>query len=180
MRRTHDPSTFCRGGRRLRRHPQQQPGDAGSLRSQGQFTAGCKIELTHLAPELQHDSADRVAGQRVGCGSQRGVDIGRAHAYHAARIEAEFGPSAHRQRAQFDFGKILPHPDQRPARRKAPGKTCDESGRGCALMTCGKHLVHRGGRKATAQRRIRSGMPKRHLVRGVAIAMRLKALDVAA
>ena len=47
-------------------------------------------------------------------------------------------------------------------------------------MTCGKHLVHRGDREAAPQRCIRTGMPQRHLVKGVAIAMRLKAFDVAA
>jgi hypothetical protein len=75
----------------LRRHPQQKAGDAGGLRRQSQFAAGCKIELAHLTPDFQHDNADRIAGQRVGGGPQRGIDIGRAHAHHAARIEPEFG-----------------------------------------------------------------------------------------
>jgi hypothetical protein len=96
MRRAHDPSGLRRRGFLLRRHPQQQAGDAGGLRRQSQLAAGDKIELTCLAPDFQHDSADRIAGQRVGGGSQRGLGIGRAHRYHAARIEPEFGPSAHR------------------------------------------------------------------------------------
>jgi uracil-DNA glycosylase len=150
------------------------------LRRQGQFAAGDKIELPHFTPDFQHDNADRIASQRVGGGPQRGVGIGRANAHHAARIEPEFGPSAHRQRAQFDFRKILPHPDQRPARRHASGEPCDESGRRRALMTFGKHLVHRGERKPAPQRRIRTGMSECCLVKGVAIAMRFEALDIAA
>jgi hypothetical protein len=47
-------------------------------------------------------------------------------------------------------------------------------------MTLGKHLVHRGEREATPQRRIRTGMSERRLVKGVSIAMRFEALDVAA
>jgi hypothetical protein len=180
MRRAHDPSRLRRRGRWLRRHPQQQPGDAGGLRGQGQFAAGDKIELPRRTPDFQHDNAERIAGQRVGGGPQRGVDIGRAHAHHAARIEPEFAPSAHRQRAQFDFGKILPHPDQRPARRHPPGKACDEPGCRSTLMTLGKHLMHRGERQPTPQRRIRTGMSERRLAKGVSIAMRFEALDVAA
>jgi hypothetical protein len=91
MRRAHDPSGLRRRGLWLRRHPQQKAGDAGGLRRQSQFAAGCKIELAHLTPDFQHDNADRIAGQRVGGGPQRGIDIGRAHAHHAARIEPEFG-----------------------------------------------------------------------------------------
>jgi hypothetical protein len=96
MRRAHDPSGLRRRGLGLRRHPQQQAGDAGGLRGQSQLAAGDKIELPRLAPDFQHNSADRIAGQRVGGGPQRGLDIGRAHAHHAARIEPELGPSAHR------------------------------------------------------------------------------------
>ena len=96
MRRAHHPSGLRRRGFLLRRHPQQQPGDPGGLRRQSQLAAGDKIELTHLAPDFQHDNADRIAGQRVGGGPQRGLGIGRAHAHHAARIEPELGPSAHR------------------------------------------------------------------------------------
>ena len=180
MRRAHDPSGFRGRGQWLRRHPQHQAGHAGHLRGQRQLAAGDEIQLSRLAPDFQHHDAERIAGQRVGGGSQRGVDIGRAHAHHAARIEPEFGPSAHRQRAQFDFGKILPYPDQRPARRHASREPCDESGRRSTLMTFGKHLMHRGEREATLQCRIRTGMAERRLVKGVSIAMRFEALNVAA
>ena len=36
-------------------------------------------------------------------------------AYQATRIEPEFGQPAARQRPRFNFGEILPDPDQRPA-----------------------------------------------------------------
>jgi hypothetical protein len=118
MRRAHDPSRLR--GRRLwlRRHPQQQAGDARGLRGQRQLAANDEIELARLAPDFQHHDSKRVAGQRVGGGPQRGVHIGRAHRHHKARIETEFGPSVHRQRARFDLGEILPDPHQRLSCRR--------------------------------------------------------------
>jgi len=110
MRRAHDPSRLRRRGLRLRRHPQQQASDAGGLRRQRQLAAGDEIELTRFAPDLQHDDAERIAGQCVGGSSQRGLNVGRAHRHEKTRIKTEFGQSAHRQRARFKFGKILPDP----------------------------------------------------------------------
>jgi hypothetical protein len=99
MRGFHHPSGFGSRRRRLRRHAQHQTGDAGGLRGQGQLAAGDQIQLTRLAPDFQHHRANRIAGQRVGRGTQGIVDIGRAHRDQPARIEAEFGQPAHRQRA---------------------------------------------------------------------------------
>jgi hypothetical protein len=113
------------------------------LRGQGQLTAGDEIELPRIAPDFQHDGAERIAGQRVGGGPQRAIDIGCAHRHKQARIETEFGQSAHRQRARFNFGKILPHPDQRPARGDPSRKACDEPRRRGALMSLGEYFVHR-------------------------------------
>ena len=47
-------------------------------------------------------------------------------------------------------------------------------------MSFGKHLMHRGLRKAAAQHRIRLGMTERHAPERLHIAMRLDAFDVAA
>jgi len=52
--------------------------------------------------------------------------------------------------------------------------------RGSQLMLYPRYLVHRSDCETAVQRRIRTGMAERHLVRGVAIAMRFEALDVAA
>jgi hypothetical protein len=116
MRRAHDPSCLRRGGLWLRAHPQQQCGDARRLRRQCQLAAGDEIELARLAPDFQHHAVKRIAGQRVSGGPQRSVDIGGAHRHQQTRIEPEFGQSAHRQRAGFNLGEILPHPQQRPPR----------------------------------------------------------------
>ena len=51
-------------------------GDAGGLRGQSQLAAGDEIELARLAPDFQHHGAERIAGQRVGGGPQRGVGVG--------------------------------------------------------------------------------------------------------
>lgn len=121
-----------------------------------------------FAPEFQHHRAKRIAGQRVGGGAQRSVDIGGAHGYQTARIEAEFGEASHRQRAGFDLGKILPDPHQRPPCGYAPREACesrkprDEPGRHGALPSLGKHLMHGRQREAALQRHIGLGMPERH------------------
>jgi hypothetical protein len=178
MRRAHDPSRLRRRGDRRCRDPQQQRGDAGGLRGQCQFAARHQVELPRLAKNFQHDGAERVAGERVGRTTQRAVDIGGAHGHDTTRIEAEFGKPAHRQPAGFDVGKILPHPDQRPAPRDPPRQPRDEAGSHSALTSLGKHLMHRGHRKTAAQHRIRTGMAERHAIEGVRITGRLHALDV--
>ena len=68
----------------------------------------------------------------------------------ATRIEAELGEPAHRQRAVFAIGKILPHPDQRLARRHASGEPRDEAGRSARLMAGREHLVQCGRREPAA------------------------------
>ena len=162
MRRAHDPTRFRRRGLRLRRHPQQQAGDAGGLRRQRQLAAGDEIELTGFAPDFQHHRAQRIAGQRIGGGAKCCVDVGGAHGHHAARIEAEFGEARHRQPAGFDLGKILPDPDQRPPRCYPSRQPCDKPGRRGALPAFRKHLVYGGQREAALQPRIGLRMAERH------------------
>ena len=166
MRRAHDPS--CLGSRRLglRRHPQQQPGDTRGLRRQRQFAAGDEVELSRLAPDFQHDDANRIAGQCVGGRPQRNFHIGGAHGHQEARIKAEFGQSAHRHRTGFDFREILPHPYQRPPCRHPPGKACDEPRRRGALPArLRKHFVDRPQSETALQRRVDVRMPERHPAR---------------
>jgi hypothetical protein len=187
MRRAHDPSGLRRRGLWLGRHPQQQAGNARHLCRQRQAAAGDQIELPRFAPDFQHDDAQRIAGQRVGGRPQRGGDVRGAYRHHTAGIETEFGEATHRQRAGFNFGEILPHPQQRPppgARplREAcpPREACNESSsRGTVPAGFGEHLVHRPHSEAALQRRIRVGMPKRHTVRRIRLAVRLDALDAA-
>jgi hypothetical protein len=181
MRRAHDPSCLRCGGLGLRRQPQQQAGDARRLRRQRQLAAGDEIELPRFAPDFQHHGADRIAGKRIGGGPQCGVHIGRAHRHQQARIEAEFGPSAHRQRARFNFGEILTHPNQRPPCRRPPREPCDKTRRrGTLPAGIGEHLVYRTHGEAALQRRIGVGMPQRHPARRVGMALRLDALDAVA
>ena len=180
MRRAHDPSGLRGRGPRFRGHPQQKCGDAGGCRGQCKFTAGDEIELTRLPPDFQHDGAERIAGQRVGGGPQRGVGIGRAHGHEQPRIEAQFAKPAQRQRTRFNFRKILPHPDQRPARRHPSRQPCNEARGRRALMALGEHFMHRGERKPALQHSIRCRMAERDLVEVMRIAMRLQALDASA
>ena len=177
MRRAHDPSCLRRRGPRLRRHPQQQCSDAGGLCGQGELAAGDEIELTRLPPDFQHHGAERIAGQRVGGGPQRGVGVSGAHGHHETGIETQFAKPAHRQRAGFEFRKILPYPDQRPARCDPPREAGDEAGCRSTLMSLGEHFMHRRHRKPAPQHSIRGRMSERDLVEVMGIAMRLQPLD---
>jgi hypothetical protein len=166
MRRAHDPS--CLGRRRLglRRHPQQQPGDARGLRRQRQFAAGNEVELSRLAPDFQHDDANRIAGQRVGGRPQRNFHIGGAHRHQKTRIETEFSQPAHRHRARFNLGEILPYPHQRPPCRRPARKPRDKTGGRSALPAgVGKHFVRRAQSETALQRRVGIGMPEGHPAR---------------
>jgi len=170
MGRAHDPS--CLGRRRLglRRHPQQQAGRARGLRRQRQLAAGNEVELSRLAPDFQHDDANRIAGQCVGGRPQRNFHIGGAHRHQKARIETEFGQPAHRHRARFNLGKILPYPHQRPMwkfRCHRPARKPRNKTGGCGALPAGvgKYLVHRAQSETALQRRIGIGMPERHPAR---------------
>jgi len=164
MRRAHDPSCFRGRGQRLGRNPQQQSGDAGGLRSQSQLAARDEVELLGLPPDFQHHRTQRIAGERVRCRAQRALDIADTHRNETTRVETELDQPLHRQAACFEIAKILSHPHQRPPRRDAAGEACDESGRGCALTSFGKHFVDRGCRQAAAQNRIRFRMTERDAV----------------
>jgi hypothetical protein len=96
MRRAHDPSGLRGRGQWRRCQAQQQRSDAGRLRGQREFAAGDQIELPWLPPDFQHHGAERIAGQRIGGGPQRSIDIGGTHGDQRARIEAELNEPARR------------------------------------------------------------------------------------
>jgi hypothetical protein len=181
MRRAHDPPRFRRRRVWRRPDPQQEAGDAGGLRRQGQFAACHQIEPARIAPDFQHHGAQRIAGERVGRAPQRAVHVRRAHRHQTARIEAEFGNAVHRQRARFLFAEILSHPQQRPPRRNPSGQPDHEPGRGRAVpASLGEHLMHRAQGKPALQRRIGLRMAEPHPARRLRAAMRLEPFDAAA
>ena len=181
MRGANDPSGLGRRRLRLRRHPQHQAGDARGLRSQRQFAAGCEVDLSRLAPDFQHDGANRIAGQRVGGRPQRTLHICCAHGHEKARIKAKFGQPAHRHRARFNLGEILPYPYQWPPACGAAGESGNKTGRRSALPAgLRKHFMQRAQGEPALQRRIGIGMPEPHPARRTGLAMRLDALDTAA
>lgn len=180
MRRAQHPSCLRGRGQRLRGHAQQKPGDAGRLRGQRQLAARHEIELPGLAPELDHDGSERIAGERIGRGAQRTLPVGGAHHHHAARIEAEFGKATHRQRAGLHLREILPYPQQRPALGHASRKSHDEAGRGRTLASLAKHLVDRRARKPALQRAVGLVMAERDAVILMHDLRGLDALDLAA
>jgi hypothetical protein len=181
MRRAHDPSGLGRRGPRLGRHPQHQTGRAGSLRGQCQFAAGDKIELSRLAPDLQHDRTHRIAGERVGGRAQCMVHVRGADGDQKAWIETQFGKPAHRNGACFNFREILPDPHRRPPRGDAAREPHDKAGRHSALSSgLRKHLVSRAQSQPAVQACIGLRVSERHLARAIRLAMAFDALDVAA
>ncbi len=85
------------------------------------------------------------------------------HHDQQARVEAELGQPAGRQRAVLPRGEILPHPQQRPPRREATGKPGDEAGRRRAMAAVlGEHLVQRAAHQPALQCRVGAGMAERH------------------
>lgn len=181
MRRAYDPPCLGRRWLGLRRHPQQQSGDARGLRGQRQFAAGCEVELSRPAPDFQHDGANRVTGQRVGCRPQRTLHIGCTHGHEKARIETEFDKPAHRHRARFNLGEILPYPHQWPPACRPAREGGNKTGRRSALPTgLRKHFVHGAQSEPALQRRVGIRMSERHPARRIRLAMRLDALDTAA
>jgi hypothetical protein len=180
MRRAHDPPGLSRRGLWLGRDPQHQAGHSRQLRGQRQPAAGDEIELPRLAPDFQHHDAKRIAGERVGCRPQRTVDVRRTHRHQSAGIQAQFGQAAHRQRAGFDFGKILTDPHQRPPGARPLRQACDKTRRRSTLPACrGEHFMDRSHSEATLQGRIRIDMPERHPGWRSGIAIRLDAPDAA-
>ncbi len=90
------------------------------------------------------------------------IEIGRAHDHQTARIEAELGEPAHRQRAGLALGKVLPDPDQRLPRSHTRSQAAHESGRGRRLAAgLGEHLVQRAGGKTALQHRVGLVMTER-------------------
>ena len=150
------------------------------MRGERQLAADDEIELARLAKGLQHDGAQRIAGKRIRRGAQCRLDIGGAHGDEQPRIEAEFGKAVRRQRAGFNFRKILPHPDQRFALTKPSCDGGNETGRRRALMPLGEHFMHGSQRQPAAQHGIGGSVAERDPVQPVHIAMGFDALDAAA
>jgi hypothetical protein len=151
------------------------------LRGQCQFAAGDKVELPRLAPDLQHDRAYRIAGERVGRRSQGMLDVGGVDGDEKARIKTEFGKPGHRNRARFNLVKILTDPNHWPSRGDAAREPRDKARRSRALPTgLPKHFVNDAQSEPSLQARIRLRMPKRHLARAIRLAMAFDTFDVAA
>ena len=136
-----------------------------ALRGQRQLAAGDEIELPRLAPDLQHDGAERVAGQRIGRRAQRALDIDartvttrRGSRPSSAKPCIDSAPDSSAQKSCRT---------QSSGRRASPARVSPaKAGRGRAVPAAfGKHLMHRAAREPALQRRIGLAMPERHPVR---------------
>ena len=150
MRRAHDPARLRRRRRRC-----------AAIRSNSAVTPeACAASVSlRLATRSSWRVSPKTSSTTAPSASQASASavVRNAHSTSAARtVTSRRGsrPSSAsplgRQRAGFHFGKILPHPDQRLARRNPPRKARDETGRRRALMALGKHLMHGGAREPAA------------------------------
>ena len=181
MRRAHDPSRLRGGRRRRRRDPQHQSGDAGGLRGQRQLAAGDEIELPRLAPDLQHDGAERIAGERIGGGRATRSRRRRAHASpaDADRGRARQARSSTARRIRVRKNPAAPTPaaaarvtrPASPAMKPVAAALCRPS----ANTSCIAPIASPPCSIASAL-----AMAERDPVERMRIAMRLEALDAAA
>jgi hypothetical protein len=137
--------------------------------------------MPRFAPDLQHHGAQRIAGERIGRRPQCTFRVECAHRHQTARIEAELGKPAHRQRAHLAPGKVRGDPQQRPPSQDPCGKPQYKPGRAGAVPAgFSEHLMRRAQGEPALQGLIGLGMAQRSAAgRGRAV-MRLKALDVPA
>jgi hypothetical protein len=151
------------------------------LRGQCQLAARDKVELSRLAPDLQHNGAHRIASERVGGRSQRMFDVGGVDGDEKAWIKAEFGKPTHRDGTCFNFREILSDPNHRPSRGNAAREPRDEARRSRALSSdLRKHLVNGAQSESALQACIGLRMPEGHLARAIRLAMAFDAPDVVA
>jgi len=177
----HDPSRLRGGGYGRGGNAQQKARDACALRGQCQLAACDEIELVRLAPDFQHHGAHRIAGERVGRRAKCVLDIACPHHHQAARIKPELGKPAHRQCAHLARGKILPHPNKRPAQRQASRQPRNKAGgRRTLPATLAKHLMQSAEREPALQHGIRLPMTEGDVLGRCGTALRLDAFDTAA
>jgi hypothetical protein len=151
------------------------------LRRERVFAAGDRIEGAHLAPQVEHHGAERIAGQCVGANAQRHLGIRCLNQHDAARIEAEFGNTRHCQHPRFAGDEILPDPEQRPAFAQPLRDAGDEArGRAGLPRLESEHLMQRAAHQPALQRRVGVGMSKRNARHVGGIHMRFDAFDAAA
>jgi hypothetical protein len=109
------------------------------------------------------------------------VHISGADSDQKVRIKTQFGETAHRDRARFNLGEILPYPDHGPPCGGTIGKPRNKAGRYSALPPgFRKHLVHGAQSEAALQTRIGLRVSERHPARRICFAMGFDAFDAAA
>lgn len=138
-------------------------GDAGLRGGERQAAAGDKIDILRIAPELEHDRAERPAGQSFQSRPQAAIRIGRAHDHNALRIETEIEQPRHRKLAERERREILANPEN----GTAAGNPYRQSGR----KTRGRHalpflrcedFMQDAGFQPALQDGIRARMPERY------------------
>jgi len=109
-----------RRGFGLRRHPQQQPGDP-ELVPPKSVCGWRQVELTHLAPVVQHDSAPHP--QASASAAVRNAASASARAHLPRSADRPVRPIAHRSPPiRFSLKSAAPRP--RPA-RPTPRNACE-------------------------------------------------------
>jgi hypothetical protein len=110
----------------MAQHQQRRAALAGHQR---EAAAGGEVELSGLAPDLQHDRAEAGAARGAFGRAQGARRVLGPHQHGAVRRETEIGEAGRMKAAGFDIDKLLPRPDDRSRAGYAQGDAQGEGER---------------------------------------------------
>lgn len=131
----HQPTRFRRARFELRGEAQEKRGDVLLRAGQREAAAGNEIKDFRLTRNLDYDSAQRRASERIGTCLDRIVRMRGTDQKDLRWINAEFEKTGGGKLTEFERRKILADPENLFLVRNARGKTGGES-RGGRLMPC--------------------------------------------
>lgn len=155
----------CFGGARfwLGHHAQEKSSHAGLRRGEHEPAARGEIEDFRRARDLDHDGAERFAGERVQCRAQGRSRIVRAQQKHPRGIKPQFQQAERRKLTFFERGEIWPQPQHVPLRCHAGGKRYRKAARRSLIPGRGRvNLVQGALLDAALEAGIGCRMAQRH------------------
>jgi hypothetical protein len=162
----HQPAGFRRAGIGLRAKTQEKGGDGFLRAGERQPPAGHQIENFWFARNLDDDSAQGRAGERIICRAKSIGCIADTKQQQARRINSKFKKAGCRKLAEFEGGKILSDPEQAFARGHAGGKPCYKTGCRRFMAKARENFMQHATPKPALQAEISGGVAKRNADRG--------------
>lgn len=158
----HQPAGFRRAGLGLGIEAQEKGGDGFLRCGERQPPAGHQVENFRPARNLDHNSTQGGAGERIICRTQAVRRIGHAEQQQAFGINSKFQKPGCRKLAEFQGGKILANPEQAFTQGHAGGEAGHKTG-GCRFMTnCSKNLMQHATLKPALQAKIGGSVTQRN------------------